>query len=192
MGEKLRKPETRPAWEMEERKAPVSLSYPHTEPRGELTVHKDVPCTHKHTQTNTCMSVEASFCCFFFSLSLHNTARTDRILLQTTVRHVCLPLQHNTERDERQRGEEEEKRGVLFKEPVGRNLCGCGRNTPSFTGFFLLQRGSRGPHNHCLIITSKEGRCVLGGMHRRRERKQERRREELWKKTRKCKQEIYL
>lgn len=23
---------------------------------------------------------------------------------------------------------------------------------------FLLQRGSRGPHNHCLIITSMEGR----------------------------------
>lgn len=38
--------------------------------------------------------------------------------------------------------------------------------------FFLLQRGSRGPHNHCLIITSMEGRCVLG-MHRRREGNQE-------------------
>lgn len=43
----------------------VSLSSTHTEPRGELTVHKDIPCTRKHTQTNS-MSVEASFCCFFF------------------------------------------------------------------------------------------------------------------------------
>lgn len=32
--------------------------------------------------------------------------------------------------------------------------------------FFLLQRGSRGPHNHCLIIASMKGSCVLG-MHRK-------------------------
>lgn len=40
--------------------------------------------------------------------------------------------------------------------------------------FFFYYRGEAGaPHNHCLIITSMEGRCVLG-MQRRRERKQER------------------
>lgn len=43
------------------------MSYPHTEPRGELTVHKDVPCTHKHTQTNTRVSVEAPLSFFFLS-----------------------------------------------------------------------------------------------------------------------------
>lgn len=43
----------------------MSRSYPHTEPRGELTVYKDIPCTHKHTQTNIRMSVEASFYSFF-------------------------------------------------------------------------------------------------------------------------------
>lgn len=84
---------------MEERKAPMSRSYPHTEPRGELTVYKDIPCMHKHTQTNIRMSVEASFYCFF---PPHNTARTEHILLQTTVCRVCLPLQHDTERDERE------------------------------------------------------------------------------------------
>lgn len=52
----------------------------------------------------------------------------------------------------------EEKRGALFKEPGGRNLCGCGRTTPpSFTGFFITE-GKQGPHNHRLIITSMKGR----------------------------------
>lgn len=53
---------------------------------------------------------------------------------------------------------------LLFKEPGGRNLCGCGRNTPPcFTGV-LLQKGSRGPHNHCLITTSMRDECVLKGI----------------------------
>lgn len=53
---------------------------------------------------------------------------------------------------------------LLFKVPGERNLCGCGRNTPPcFTGV-LLQKGSWGPHNHCLITTSMRDECVLKGM----------------------------
>lgn len=37
---------------------------------------------------------------------------------------------------------------------------------------FFITEGKQGPHNHCLIITSMEGRCELGGMCRRRKRKQ--------------------
>lgn len=123
---------------MEERKAPVSRSYPHTEPRGELTVHKDIPCTHKHTQTNTRMSVEASFFAAIFS---HNTARTEHILLQTTVRHVCLPLQHNTEREKRKRRREER----CSKSQEGGIYVDVGEiHHPPSLAFFFYYRGEAG------------------------------------------------
>lgn len=65
------------------------------------------------------------------------------------------------ERDETRTGERKKRReGALFKEPGGRNLCGCGRNTPP-TPFFFITEGKQGPHNHCLIITSMGPRCVL-------------------------------
>lgn len=56
------------------------------------------------------------------------------------------------------------------KSQEGGILCGCGRNTPP-TLFFITE-GKQGPPDHCLIITSMEGRCELGGMSRRRKRKQ--------------------
>lgn len=162
--------------DMEERKAPVSRSYPHTKPRGELTVHIDVPCTHKHTQTNTRVADEASFFLFFFFFS-PIIPHAQSIFSKQQVRRVCLPLQHNTERDERERGEEEEKRGALFKGARREEFMWMWEKHTTLLPwlfFFLLQRGSRGPYNHCLIITSMDGRCVSGGMHRRRDRKQER------------------
>lgn len=138
----------------------VSLLSPHRAQRRVNLSTKTSPVrTNTPKQTLACQPkplFAASLSLFFPSLP-HNTARTEHILLQTTVRRVCLPLQHDTERDERERGEEEEKRRALFKEPGGRNLCGCGRNTPpSFSGFFFfffITEGKQGPpqslpHHH--------------------------------------------
>lgn len=148
----------------------VSPLSTHGEPRGESTKTSPVR-TNTPKQTLACQSgsllslstLSAFFFSFFLLLPSSTTPHARNIFfLQTTVSDVFV-FHYNTtrKRDERERGEEEEKRGALFKEPGGRNLCGCGRNTPpSFTSlaffffFFLLQRGSRGPHNHCLIITS--------------------------------------
>lgn len=66
---------------------------------------------------------------------------------------------------------------MLFKEPGGRNLCGCGRTPPpSFTGFFITE-GKQGPpqplpHHHkyggdvCV--------CVCAGRNAKREGKENR------------------
>lgn len=123
-----------------------------------------VNCPQRHplyAQTHPNKHSHVSRSLFFFFLLLffppHNTARTEHILLQTTVRRVCLPLQHNTEREKRKRRREERcsksQEGGIYVD-VGET-----HRPPSLAFFFfLLQRGSRGPHNHCLIITSMEGR----------------------------------
>lgn len=60
---------------------------------------------------------------------------------------------------------------MLFKEPGGENLCGCGRTTPpsSLTGFFITE-GKQGPpqslpHHH--KYGGEMGARVLRGMQRR-------------------------
>lgn len=66
------------------------------------------------------------------------------------------------ERWERRR----EKRGALFKEPEGKNLCGCGRTAPpSFTGCFITE-GKLGPPQSPPHHRKYGGEmmCVSGGM----------------------------
>lgn len=159
MGEKLRKPKNTSCMRAGRKKgACVSLRSTQSTQRSVNRLQRHPLYTQTHPNKHSDGSRSLLFSLPPFLTPPLNTTRTEHILLQTTVRRVCLPLQHNTERDERERGERRRREERCSKSQEGGIYVDVGEihHPPSLA--FLLQRGSRGPHNHSLIITSMEGR----------------------------------
>lgn len=155
----------------------MSRSHPHTEHRGELTVHKDIPCTHKHTQTNTRMSVEASFWGFFL---FPPTIPHAQSIFFSKQRFGVFVFHYNITRNgmrgngERKRRREER----CSKSQEGGIYVDVGEiHHPPSLAFFYYRGEAGAPTitaSSSQVWRGDECVCVLGGMHRRRKRKQKR------------------
>lgn len=154
------------------RKKGSCVSLKTTELRGES--HKDIACLSKHAETNTRMSVQA--CPPHTHAHLHPTTPHAPNGFFSKQRPGVFVLHYNIIR-KRDESDWERREECCSKSQEGGIYVDVGElhHPPSLA--FLLLRGSRGPHNHCLIITSMEGMCVcvcvLGGMQKEKEKKTE-------------------